>query len=95
MTHPDDGAAPVGLVVFAKKHDVSPTVRAAATTLARHAGVRLRSGLHRALPEVAEYGVQKLPALLAFMPPTPRRAPTPAGPKAVGAAAYPARSSGP
>ena len=41
VTHPDDGAAPVGLVVFAKKHDVSPTVRAAATTLARHAGVRV------------------------------------------------------
>ena len=96
VTHPDDGAAPVGLVVFAKKHDVSPTVRAAATTLARHAGVRVAQWSSPSLAEVAEYGVQKLPALLAFYATdAPEGADLPPGQKAVGAAAYPRSQFGP
>merc|ERR1719465_36792 len=96
VTHPDDGAAPVGLVVFAKKHDVSPTVRAAATTLARHTGVRVAQWSSPSLAEVAEYGVQKLPALLAFYATdAPEGADLPPGQKAVGAAAYPRSQFGP
>jgi hypothetical protein len=96
VTHPDDGAAPVGLVVFAKKHDVSPTVRAAATTLARHAGVRVAQWSSPSLADVAEYGVQKLPALLAFYATdAPEGADLPPGQKAVGAAAYPRSQFGP
>jgi len=96
VTHPDDGAAPVGLVVFAKKGEVSPTVRAAATALARHAGVRVAQWSAPDLGAVAEYGVKKLPALLAFYASdAPEGADLPEGQKAVGAAAYPRAQFGP
>ena len=66
VTGVEQDEAPLGIVVFTSKDDISPTTRALGATLGRHAGVKVGQWSAPPLEAVADFGVKKLPAVVAF-----------------------------
>ncbi|KAH8073912.1 voltage-gated potassium channel [Aureococcus anophagefferens] len=89
-----EGDAPVGVALFTKKGDVSPAIRALATTLGKHAGVKVAQYSNPEPGALEAYGVRKLPSVLAFFAQAPDET-TPMDQRAIGAAQYDRRQFGP
>ena len=89
-----DDEAPVGIALFTNKDERAPAIRALATMLGTHAGVKVAQYSNPEPGALEAYGIKKLPAILAFFP-QEQDATTPIDQRAIGAAAYDRRQFGP